>query len=304
MHIKDFFDELEKLEPKATGIQPSFEPNKNIKACLFDIYGTLLISASGDIDESTISEENLYKALDYSGFLTMDKKTFHERGIGQKILDRFKEAIKAHHVQKNNHHQIAYPEVDIREIWNNVLKTAWDNKWIKEPENGNLTEMIFIFELLSNPVFPMPDMKEVIRQINDSGRLLGIVSNAQFYTPVIMNYFLNGQQVEDSDQVIYFNPDLTVFSYKIGKAKPDHSLFTEVRNILETKYGIQANETIFVGNDMHKDIYAAAKAGFITVLFAGDQRSLRLKENLDAVKNTKPDYIITDLKQLFTILGS
>lgn len=304
MHIKDFFDELEKLEPRPTGIQASFEPNKNIKACLFDIYGTLLISASGDIDESTISEENLYKALDYSGFLTMDKKTFNERGIGKKILDRFKEAIKAHHVQKNNYHQIAYPEVDIREIWNNVLKTAWDNKWIKEPENGNLTEMIFIFELLSNPVFPMPAMKEVIRQINDSGRLLGIVSNAQFYTPVIMNYFLNGRQVEDSDQVMYFNPDLTVFSYKIGKAKPDHSLFTEVRNILETKYGIQANETIFVGNDMHKDIYAAAKAGFITVLFAGDQRSLRLKENLDAVKNTKPDYIINDLKQLFIILGS
>ena len=55
---------------------------------------------------------------------------------------------------------------------------------------------------------------------------------------------------------------------------------------------------MFIGNDMLKDIYAAKKAGFKTALFAGDQRSLRLRENKAEVKNVYPDIIITDLRQL------
>ena len=35
----------------------------------------------------------------------------------------------------------------------------------------------------------MPGMKEVIHKLAGKGLPLGIISNAQFYTPVILNFF-------------------------------------------------------------------------------------------------------------------
>ena len=42
--------------------------------------------------------------------------------------------------------------------------------------------------------------------------------------------------------------------------------------------GFPAERVLFVGNDMLNDVAAAAAVGLRTALFAGDQRSLRLRE--------------------------
>jgi len=49
---------------------------------------------------------------------------------------------------------------------------------------------------------------------------------------------------------------------------------------------------------MLNDIYPAQKVGFQTALFAGDKRSLRLRNDDPRCKNLKPDLVITDLIQL------
>ena len=52
---------------------------------------------------------------------------------------------------------------------------------------------------------------------------------------------------------------------------------------------------------MRNDIAPAAALGFRTALFAGDRRSLRLREE-DALGVT-PDAIITSLDQIASVLG-
>ena len=52
---------------------------------------------------------------------------------------------------------------------------------------------------------------------------------------------------------------------------------------------------LYVGNDMHRDIFGAREAGMKTVLFDSDQGT---KIHLDCV----PDYVITDFRDLLTIL--
>ena len=49
---------------------------------------------------------------------------------------------------------------------------------------------------------------------------------------------------------------------------------------------------------MLNDIYPAAAAGFITALFAGDRRSLRLRKEHPACKGLQPDAIVLDLEDL------
>jgi putative hydrolase of the HAD superfamily len=159
--------------------------------------------------------------------------------------------------------------------------------------------MAFAFELLTNPVYPMPDMKNVLERIKDNGLSIGIISNAQFYTPIIMNYFLHGQIKRDNIQG--FDEDLCVYSYKQKKSKPDLELFELMAEKLSRR-GIHPEEALFVGNDMLKDMHPASKTGFKTCLFAGDSRSLRMRSGRPEIKNLEPDFVISRLRDLIKIV--
>ena len=60
---------------------------------------------------------------------------------------------------------------------------------------------------------------------------------------------------------------------------------------------------LYLGNDMLNDIWAAAQVGFRTALFAGDARSLRLREDREEIGDISPNAVITELKQLDTALA-
>jgi putative hydrolase of the HAD superfamily len=72
---------------------------------------------------------------------------------------------------------------------------------------------------------------------------------------------------------------------------------------MQMKYGIYADEILFIGNDMFRDIYPAQMAGFKTALFAGDTKSLRLRQERSELKKITPDFIVTDLRQILNIIA-
>jgi putative hydrolase of the HAD superfamily len=88
----------------------------------------------------------------------------------------------------------------------------------------------------------------------------------------------------------YFDP--IIVSGDHGYRKPDRRLFEFALDGM----GVAPQHTLFVGNDMHRDIYGARGAGLRTVLFDSDQGT---KSYLDCV----PDYTITDFRDLLPILG-
>lgn len=298
-YIKKFLGESLVMTPTPTVLKPYYQPDPSIKACVFDIYGTILISASGDIDESVISTENLKVALEAADIKLVG--TGEEvKSILAEMLDSFKKDIIRFH-QAESSEDKPYPEIDILKIWENIIV-----------ENENRNRLIldglpcikcftFVFEVLSNRIYPMPGMKEVINDLDKKGIPLGIVSNAQFYTPVILNFFMQGD-ISEAEHVPPFDADLTIFSYKHQRSKPDTYLFELLKLQCQQKYGLYADEILFIGNDMFRDIYPARLAGLKTALFAGDVRSLRLREDKPEMRKITPDYIITDLYQVLKIM--
>jgi putative hydrolase of the HAD superfamily len=194
-----------------------------------------------------------------------------------------------------------FPDVDIFKVWHGMFAAAEEKGLITLNGNESFADTIFVFEVLSNRVYPMPGMKEVLLALHEKNIPIGIVSNAQFYTPIIMNYFLTGE-FSVNQEIKLFEKDLSVYSFKEMRAKPDTALFEKFLPTLECKYNIHSSEAVFVGNDMLKDVYTANKSGLRTVLFAGDERSLRLRENDEQVKGLFPDFIINELSQLLDIL--
>lgn len=295
-NIKGWLDNLESQKPIPTDFCPILKCDFPVKAVIFDIYGTLLISSSGDIDQAVLSEENMAEALQ-AGEIDLDNS---DPSAPQFLLEQLSVKIASNQEElKQKGHP--YPDVDIVKVWKEMLDAAEKNRLLILTGKESVADIIMVFELLSNRVYPMPGMKEILQKLIEKGIPIGIVSNAQFYTPIIMNYFLSGD-FSSSQEIGIFDPDLCVYSYRELRAKPDTMLFTKIIRNLDRKYNIKPGEALFVGNDMLKDIFTAKKSGLRTALFSGDKRSLRIREGDSRVKGIFPDFFINDLRQILDII--
>lgn len=297
--IEPIVRKLPALRPLPTAVEPDVHPDPALKAVVFDIYGTLLISSSGDIDGFSLESGALGTALEALGDGDDTSESVCEKDLWR-VLSIYKPTIQRT-LGDARKQGAEYPEINIVSIWERIIAQAIENRWLASDRSIDCRRLAFIFELISNKVHPMPGMRETLKQLRNSRIPLGIVSNAQFYTPIIMNYFLDGR-LRDGERISGFDMNLTVFSYKRLRAKPDPTLFEGVAETLRRQYGVAPNETLYVGNDMYKDVWPANRVGFKTALFAGDRRSLRLREDKANARGLKPDFVITDLKQLNTIM--
>jgi putative hydrolase of the HAD superfamily len=153
------------------------------------------------------------------------------------------------------------------------------------------------YECRVNPVWPMPGVHRLLEELRNGQRILGIVSNAQFYTPLLLRLFL-GTPLEAAG----FDPALCTWSYRASEAKPSANLFRSVLATLTDRYGIAPHEAIYVGNDMLNDIRPAHDLGLRTAIFAGDGRSYRPRTEDPRCDELRPDIVLTDLRQLLDVL--
>ncbi|HEY5621510.1 MAG TPA: HAD family hydrolase [Pontiella sp.] len=278
------------LLPIATGVTPKAQKLAGIRAVLFDVYGTLFISGSGDVGTATAIDtaEALTQALVVSGFQG-DLERAGELGI--EMLKG--EILEWHRAGRET--GVEFPEVEITKIWKKIIETLCQTEALKkcDVEMDQIRRLGIEYECRVNPVYPMPGCLETLRQLRETGLVLGIVSNAQFYTPLLFSSFF-GLSIE----ALGFDPECCIWSYKELKAKPSTDLFSKAGRFLEKNHSIRLSETMYVGNDMLNDIYTASRSGCRTVLFAGDDRSLRLRENDDRCSGLKPDAVVTSLDQL------
>lgn len=270
---------LRPLAPKPTGLIPKGRLPAPVKCLLCDIYGTLFISASGDIGSSEFADR------------TADPI--------DRLLERYGQPFTADHVQRERFRTIQrlhdasrsqgvdYPEVIIESVWQKILTID---------DASQLRRFAVEFEMITNPVWPMPGLNALLERCRSGNILLGIISNAQFFTPRLFEWLLGATPAE-----LGFDSGLCWYSYRHGCAKPSPALFKMARNAL-TDRGIAPRQIAYVGNDMRNDILPARQAGFQTVLFAGDSRSLRLREDDPACRDITPDLAVSSLEQLVSHL--
>lgn len=210
------------------------------KAVVFDIYGTIMTSPAQNIDEPNPHMDGLMQAiLEHHGYEPPESPT-----------EELQAAIRKRHEQSPHE----FPEVDIREIWCEILGV--------DPTT-DLTELVNYLEAECRPVQPMPGAANFIRRLAHSGVQLGLLSNGQ------CNTLRSLGGVTD-----FFNPDLVIISYEHGVGKPSSYLFELLRDRLSIS-NIKPEECLYIGNDPVKDIVPAAQAGFKTGLFTGHPDSYR-----------------------------
>jgi FMN phosphatase YigB (HAD superfamily)/glycosyltransferase involved in cell wall biosynthesis len=229
------------------------------RAVIFDIYGTLLHAVAGGVKPDFTVDAKLIEVLRAHGHAAPESPSsaLHAR-------------VLAHHARAG----VAFPEVDLRVLWREVLNLN---------ERVDTHALVRACEEVWHPAKPMPGAGEFVRQLAACGIPLGLLSNAQCNTLAALG-----------DLADLFATDLSVFSYQEGLAKPSPELFEKLRDRLLAR-GIKAGETLFVGNDPCQDVIPAAAAGYRTALFVGHPASLRPGD-------CKPDVIFRSWTELCQIL--
>lgn len=262
-------ESLRPLPVAPTGLSPKLPRLDGIRAVVFDLYGTLLVSAAGGEPARHDGATGTSPDLEAAFWSLVRAEQERKRAAG-----------------------IVHPEVDVREVWAEVFGISG------EPVAGAsaLEERALRHECEVNPVWPMPDADVILDALRKRGFLLGIISNAQFYTLPVME----GLFGRDFDG-LGFHPRLRVFSFEMGEGKPSPRLFSRLSEEAAA-LGVVPEEILYVGNDFHKDILPGRAAGFRTALFAGDSRSLRLGGVPADEAVATADAVLTGLAQIADLL--
>ena len=266
---------LQPLTPLPTTLSPRGNLAHPIRCILFDIYGTLFISGSGDISlctQKSSGDHRIEQLLSKYGIKRSPRQ----------IVEKLYQFIEVRH-EELRRRGVDHPEVIIDKIWQQVLKID---------DQAAIRRFAVEFELITNPASPMPNLQTMLSDCRRKDHLMGIISNAQFYTPHLFTWFLNSE-IEN----LGFDPGLLFYSYRFEVAKPSRKLFEMAAERLQAK-GVGPAAVLYIGNDMLNDIYPASAIGFQTALFAGDRRSLRLRTEDPRCKGLIPDLVLTDLGQL------
>lgn len=252
------------------GMTPKLPRLEGIRAVVFDLYGTLLISdAGGERSGPDPDPEGL-------------------PGLGACLV----RTIARHH-ERRRAEGVAFPEVEIREVWAEALAAGG----FPVPAGEELERLILDHECRVHPVWPMPGARDLLGELRERGLVLGIISNAQFYTLPVMEGLFGA----DLD-ALGFHPDLRVFSFEEGEGKPSLRLFEKLREKAGA-FGIAAHEILYLGNDWNKDVVPANAVGFRSALSAGDVRSLRLGGVGEKEARESVDAVVTGLGEVVGCLG-
>jgi putative hydrolase of the HAD superfamily len=269
------------LEPVPTGATPRLSNLPGIRAVLFDIYGTLLVSGCGEVGT----------AVELHGANAV-RDTFRELGVPTEIdperaLETQQQVIHETHARLREQ-GIDYPEVDIVDVWRQTLLRLG----LQSFTEIDLELLALTYEARTNPVWTMPNAAQCLSSLQTAGLRLGIVSNAQFFTPPLFPVLFSREISE-----LGFEDALCFYSWRHGVAKPSSRLYGLAADALRER-AISPRETLYIGNDMLNDVAGAARVGFHTALFAGDARSLRRRESDARTAGIVPDLELTDLSQM------
>ena len=276
----------------------------NIRAVLWDIYGTLCGAGVGDMESSmnaqdrleaaaqaTINEFHLQEAL---------ATLYPNQTPGKALSQRYVQLIDQSH-QRSHAMGVSSPEVVIENIWKTViddLSGVGYRPIYDEPTLHTAYRWGYFFDSALQKTSFYPGACECLCSLKQAGIIQGIISNAQFYTPIHLRRLIRATQQRDDLQLQdIFDDSLILFSYQLGYSKPNLAAFQIAKNILAAR-GVTAEQILYVGNDMLNDVWCASQVGMQTVFFAGDQNLTVSRKDEPRCANLRLNAIVIDIAKI------
>lgn len=287
-NIAEFASQLHQKESItiAHALEPIEYPSTDeklydIRAIVFDVYGTLINYWKPGLDIKETRSDSLSTAFrkvsDFFGFTEFLLK-MEPSASPEKTLSELYHGLIALQHEKLINKGFEFPEVRIDEIWNIILLMLKRHGYnpssipnISPEDLPRICAFTYNFYALGRNLYP--GIIDTLEKLKENNFVLGILSNAQFYTSIDLNLLLREQSNSKyEDMLDFFDPDLTFYSFEYQVSKPNPLLFRRLFDALY-EYQILPSQTVFVGNDLLIDIEPALKVGMKTAFFTGDKQS-------------------------------
>lgn len=206
------------------------------KTIFFDLYGTL-------IDIKT-DEYDLWVYSTLSQYLS-----YHSVKIApDELKDAYFEGIQRHFEQSTE----AHPEVDVYEIFHEIMHRYSNKRYSK----AIVIDTALQFRSLTRRHFGLfPELFDTLARLSEKYRM-SIISDAQ--------WIFAEPEIEMLGLDRFFK--LRIFSSRFGFKKPDVRLFEYAMEKLKVK----PEESIYIGDNHHKDLVGSKKAGMKCILFRSE----------------------------------
>jgi putative hydrolase of the HAD superfamily len=235
-----------------------------IKGLIFDINGTLtdINTDEGNKDLwRTLSNLLLYQGI----FLGTEE-----------LKELYFAMMKAQRVAGGEQH----PEFDVEAVFEEIIRLCSTAFTQKLPAEKQRQLPLFLAETFrAGSLFRLKrfrGVRDTIRLLHQQYRLAAVSDGQAAYAVPELNAI---------GLLEYFTP--IIVSGAFGYRKPDRRLFEKALAALEMK----ADEVLFIGNDMYRDVFGAKQFGIKTVFFKSNQGQ---QDNAGA----EADYIIYNFPEL------
>jgi len=298
------FNPTPRLASSDSALTPVLTDLSSVRAVLWDVYGTLSGVDLGDMERSLQHEDRLLHAAR----ATVEEFSLQEplqnldpsHPPPETLRDLYTQLIADSHL-RSLAQGIEYPEVQIEQIWLAIIQQCLAHGLSlshHEPPLHSAYRWAYFFESALQQMYLYPHTAQTLDLLKQSNIIQGIISNAQFYTPVHLRRLLRlALDCADVELEQFFHDSLVLFSFEMGFSKPNIRTFERALEIL-SRQGITPSEILYIGNDMLNDIWPASRCGLRTMLFAYDPSQTTLRADDPRCQDLKPDSVVIDMQQI------
>ena len=244
-----------------------------VRGLIFDINGTLVNIATDE------GNEQIYRSISHL------LKYYGIRTSRNDVRDGYYQIMK----EQRRTGGETFPEFDAVAVWRAFVMSRAAASGVAIAKNKLAVLPHFLAELYRGISLNRLELYPDVRAVLDEFRpryLMAALSDAQtaWALPEMRMVGLDG----------YFHP--IIVSGDFGYRKPDPRLFS----LTLRRMHLRAEEVVFVGNDMYRDIHGARQAGLRTVFFASGQG----QQSMDGVEAHYNIYRFSELRNAIAFFES
>jgi putative hydrolase of the HAD superfamily len=296
-------------EPVPANVNPQITDLSGVRAVFWDVYGTLCGVSVGDLQRTLEYDDRLAQAagavIKEFQLIPALTQLYPDRSADIALRDRYLELIAESH-ERSRAVGIECPEVVIEQIWQWILedcRRVGYESGFNEPLLDTAYRAAYFFDASIQHNYLYPGIADCLSKLSEAHLVQGIISNAQFYTPIQLRRLLREELHRDRVELEdFFDESLVFFSYELGYSKPNQGAFQKAIDILQQQR-IKPEEIVYIGNDMLNDVWAAARAGWRTILFAVDATQTTLRSDEPNCTQLQPDAIVTKAESLMDMFA-
>lgn len=287
--------------------KPHLKAMPEIRAVLWNVYGTLLAIPGGELWFEHPTQFVMDVALDktvqeFKMWGSMSRKPGQPADyLGQmygKVLAEQRTVAGGGE---------RFPDVLSERVWEAILKKLLQKEYRFDAGFfGALNELsqkvAYFFHASLQGTACYEGAAAALRAVQNAGLAQGLLGDGQCFTRMQLQ---RGVARQDASAKLddLLDADLCVLSCDLRGKKPSERLFKHALAALGQR-GIPAGQVLHVGSRMQQDVVPARRMGMRTALFAGDRGSLQATPEQLKDQTTRPDVMLTELGQIAEVVGT